>query len=225
MNAPIFGTAPVSRFQGPQAQPVPAGAQALAVGACPPAGLPQSTWGGYNPPGPSDQQPWAPWTGATAPMRAPSAGVPPSMFANELSVLRQGCAPLGLISEAAPGIQERVLTVFPQVGRLYGFGLKSCNGCFELILTRLVSSGSTADRLGGPIDPGFYNTTGCMCCFDFGCISRDSPVSVTFRSFTAQSTLPVLNMGIVGIWDQAWNACDPGLAAALISSGALPFSA
>lgn len=206
---------------------VPQGAQRVAVGGdFIPAGCgfgaPRSGWGTGNY-GMTYASPNAVVNASSLPNMAPMGA--PGAFVNPAQVLRQALVPIAVISQAAAGGQEQCVQSFPDHGRLYVNGVRSGNGFFEILLTRLTAGGTDMNRLGTAlIDAGIYNTDNCNCPIDLGCVQRDQPISVCFRAFGTPTELPFLNLTFFGTRDQAFNSCEPGLALALAASSQYPIA-
>jgi len=173
----------------------------------------------------------------SAPMFSPNASAfpmlnnlaplgPPDAFAGPASVVRQALVPISCISQAEAGGVEKCIQAFPDHGRLYVNGIRSGNGFFEVIATRVTAGGLDNNRLGNTfIDVGIFNSDDMYLPFDGGCVNRDNPISVCFRSFQTPTELPFLNLHFFGTRDQSWNSCEPGLAMALNATGQYPMAA
>lgn len=204
---------------------VPQGAQRVAVGGgFVPAGCgyggPRGQWGTGNY-GEAWASPNAGGGASNLPNMAPMGD--PGAFVNPAQVLRQALVPIQIISQAEAGGVEKCVQSFPDHGRLYVNGARACNGCFEILLTRLTAGGTDMNRLGNTmIDAGIYNTDNCNCPIDLGCVQRDQPISMCFRAFGTPTELPYLNFAFFGTRDQAFNSCDPGLALALAAGSQYP---
>jgi hypothetical protein len=190
----------VSRFHGAQPNPamspqsVPGGQQRVAVG-------------GYFQP--------------RDPACYPPLPVPAGLLAPG-AILRDCDVPIMALSQALPGGQERCVQVFPTRGTLVVDGVRACNGCFEILITRLEAGGISYDRLGnGLFDVGLWNTQFCKCPIDIGCVQRDNPISICFRAFGTPTEPPFLNLAFYGVRDQA-QGCYPGLATVLAAQGYVP---
>jgi|GEM_PF-5547384 len=180
----------------------------------------QTVWGGGN----YQQQlsdPNASTNASSLPQAAPMAA--PVQFANPATVIRQALVPISIISQAESGGQVKAVQTFPNNGRLYVNGVLGGNGFFEIIITRITAGGLDANRIGNDnIDAGIYFSQDIYKPFDGGCVNRDNPITVAFRSFQTPSELPFLNLHFFGTRDQAWNSCEPGLAVALQATGQIP---
>ncbi len=206
------------------AHAVPQGGQRVAVGQG--EGVPwaatRAPWGSGNY-GTAMASPDA----VTTPMLPNMAPLGPSnVFVNPGAVIRQALVPISCISQAEAGGVEKCIQCFPDNGRLYVNGIRAGNGFFEIVLTRITAGGLDANRLGNTfIDAGIFNSDDMYLPFDGGCVNRDNPVSVCFKSFGTPSELPFLNIHFFGTRDQAWNSCEPGLALALNATGQYPMAA
>jgi hypothetical protein len=200
-----------------QHQAVPQGERNVAVGGVMDWQDSRSMWGSgnYNA---SMASPNAVVNASMLPNMAPLGQ--PGNFANPQTVIRQALVPISCISQAEAGGVEKCIQCFPDHGRLYVNGVRSGNGFFEVILTRLTAGGTDNNKLGNTfIDAGIYNSDDMFLPIDLGCANRDSPISVCFKSFNTPSDLPFLNLTFFGTRDQAHNSCDPGLALALAAGG------
>lgn len=204
------------------AHAVPQGAPVQAVGQGVPWGDTRGPWGSGNY-GAAMASPDA----VTTPMLPNMAPLGPSqVFVSPGAVIRQALVPISCISQAEAGGVEKCIQCFPDNGRLYVNGIRAGNGFFEIILTRITAGGLDSNRLGNTfIDVGIFNSDDMYLPFDGGCVNRDNPISVCFKSFGAPSDLPFLNLHFFGTRDQAWNSCEPGLALALNASGQYPMAA
>lgn len=203
------------------AHAVPEGASRAAMGQMPWEAT-RTQWGGGN---------------YSAPMFSPNASAfpmlnnvaplgPPNTFAGPGAVIRQALVPISCISQCEAGGVEKCIQAFPDYGRLYVNGVRGGNGFFEIILTAIRAGGTDINRLGNTfIDAGIFNSDDMYLPFDGGCVNRDSPISVCFKSFQTPTELPFLNLHFFGTRDQSWNSCEPGLALALNATGQYPMAA
>ncbi len=210
--------------RGMPAHAVPQGAQRQAMGqdmGGVPWGATRTAWGGGN-----YNAAMASPDAVTTPMLPNMAPLgPQNVFAGPGVVVRQALVPISCISQAEAGGVEKCIQCFPDHGRLYVNGIRAGNGFFEMILTRITAGGLDANRLGNTfIDAGIFNSDDMYLPFDGGCVNRDSPISVCFKSFGTPSELPFLNLHFFGTRDQAWNSCEPGLALALNATGQYPMA-
>lgn len=124
--------------------------------------------------------------------------------------VRQHLAPMGLIVQADPNNAETCVEVSCRNGRnFYGAGLKSCNECFQAIVTR-IETGTLGYNLigcGDGVDAGYWNTDDCYCPMELGCNNSLSPYIVCFQAFGTPSVQPFLNLTFVGTVDSQYLGC------------------
>lgn len=225
-SAPMMVRMPNGALVVPARMPahaVPQGAQRLGVGQGVTWGDTRAGWGSgnYNV---AMASPDAVVNASMLPQMAPLG--PSNVFVGPGAVIRQALVPISCISQAEAGGQEKCIQCFPDNGRLYVNGIRAGNGFFEIVLTRITAGGIDANRLGNTfIDVGIFNSDDMYLPFDGGCVNRDAPISVCFKSFGTPSELPFLNLHFFGTRDEAWNSCEPGLALALNASGQYPMAA
>jgi hypothetical protein len=207
--------------RGMPAHAVPQGAQRVAVGQMPWDQTRTGPGGGnYSAAMSSPNSPAYPMLSNVAPLGAPDT------FAGPAAVIRQALVPISCISVCEAGGVEKCIQCFPDNGRLYVNGVRAGNGFFEVVLTRITAGGLDNNRLGNTyIDAGIFNSDDMYLPFDGGCVNRDNPISVCFKSFQTPTELPYLNLHFFGTRDQSWNSCEPGLALALNATGQFPMAA
>lgn len=162
-----------------------------------------SQWGPNNPMNPS-----------MGPQSAPQ--VPPSQQVGPNQVLAQNASPLGVNIQAnAPAGTPTTVLISPATGLYYINCVRTFNQPGEITINRVTSAGLDVPRNSGSFDAAAYNTLECCCPVDWGCISSQAPMTLTFASQGSPSTAPFLNMVLFGTWQQSFNSCYPGIGPAV----------
>lgn len=186
------------------------------VGACQATPWPPGGWGSgqygsqYGPnndlsPGLPQNAPW----------------VPGNMLVNPCQVIQQNYTPLGFRIQAnSPAGTSTTIIISPNSGGMfYVAGIRIFNQPDEIEILRISSGGADIARNAASFDAAAYNTLECFCPVDWGCISNQSPMTLTFASIGNPSTAPFINGVLFGTFQQSWNSCYPGLATALGACG------
>jgi len=161
-----------------------------------------SQWGPNNPLDPG------------MPQNAPN--VPASQLVGPNQVLSQNGTPLGVNVQAlAPAGTPTTVIVQPATGLFYVNCVRSFNQPGEVTITRISSAGLDTSRNAAAFDAAAYNTLECCCPVDWGCISNQAPMTITFASQGAPSTAPFLNLVLFGTWQQSFNSCYPAIGPAV----------
>jgi len=142
--------------------------------------------------------------------------VDPGLLVNPYQVIEQNYVPLGFrVQAAVPGGTPLTVEVFPFKGLYYIAGIKIFNDPGIIEILRFESGGSGLPRNAAPFDAAAYNTLEPFSPVDFGCISNQQPLTITFAAFGTPSEAPFLNGVLFGTQQQSWNSCYPAIGTAL----------
>lgn len=143
--------------------------------------------------------------------------VPPQAMVNPYQVIQQNYTPLGFRVQAnTPAGSATTIIIAPNNGGLfYISGIRSFNQPDEIEILRISSGGADIARNAASFDFAAYNTIECFCPVDWGCISNQSPMTLTFASIGNPSIAPFINGVLFGTFQQSWNSCYPGLPSAI----------
>lgn len=151
------------------------------------------------------------------PQNAPN--VPPQMLASPTDIIRANQTSFSIRAQAAANNAVVTVEGNPIAGLFYTSAVRSCNECNEIDIQTITTGGSSINRLAGPTDAVAWNTIECQCPVDWGCISSQNPIRISFSAVGTPSVAPFLTLILFGTRDESFNSCYPGLPAAV---GLLP---
>jgi hypothetical protein len=126
-------------------------------------------------------------------------GLPDNAPFQDPNVIRLNLYRLGIIVQANAGV--RTVEVAPQNGaNLYVAGIVSLNDPFQIILNSVAQGGLGITSIVD-VDAACFNCDTCYCPADIGCANNQTPIVISFSAFQTQSTLPYLNLVLVGTLD------------------------
>lgn len=145
------------------------------------------------------------------------------------SVLRRSNVPLGLVVPCAARGKEQVAYLFPPNGHFYVQGVRSFNSPFEVVITRLSAGGTDNNLIPREMDsaaftvgaempepgqsaeaPPEYDHEAGYYPQDWGCVTRDCPLTVVYRAHLSPVVPPHLNWVVYGTHlTNAYNSCAP----------------
>lgn len=142
--------------------------------------------------------------------------VPPQALVNPYQVLQQNYTPLGFRVQAnSPAGTSTTIVIAPNQGLFYIAGIRAFNQPDEIEILRVSTGGADIARNAASFDFAAYNTIECFCPVEWGCISNQSPMTLTFASIGTPSTAPFINGVLFGTYQQSFNSCYPGLPTAI----------
>ena len=179
-------------------------------------GCSATPWQNTPPWGPGQGAQYSPNMGFAPSLPQNGPFVRPELLVNPYQVIEQSYVPLGFrVRAAAPGGSPSTIEVFPFKGLYYIAGVKSFTLPGEIEMLRVESGGSGLPRNAAPFDFAAYNTLEPFSPVDYGCISNQQPLTLTFAAFGTPSEAPFLNGVLFGTQQQSWNSCYPGLPTAI----------
>ncbi len=168
--------------------------------------------------------PWLPMRPGAAPSNPSlpnfAPHVPPDKIVRSDQILAEAYAPLGIRQTAAAVAGTGTTLLIAPIAGLFSInGVKSSNDADEIDITLIHTSNSSVQRNAGTFDWAAFNTVECFCPVDWGCVSQQAPLRLTFTAVSVGTTPPVMSGTLWGVKYESFNSCYAGIPAILSDPG------